>query len=224
MPARLQAPSRAGGGSAKPLPGMVPAGGGGAYARFVRLMRILLPAAALSLIGLVALWPHVVPRQDQFRIGFADLEVGDDDLSMIRPRYVGSDKQNRPFSIRALSVRNLVPGGEEMLLDGPEAEITLDDGTWVTVQADTGEYHVKDKELDLSGSVRLFHDKGYTFETTAARVALDHGIVSGNEAVVGHGPAGELEGTGFRVSEGGGRVFVSGPARLVINNTSQGSP
>ena len=192
-----------------------------AYARFVRLLRVLFPTLAAILIGLVVLWPQLAPRHDQFRIGFADLEVTDDGLSMIRPRYVGTDEQSRPFSISASSVRNLVPGGEEMLLDEPEAEITLEDGAWVTVTADTGTYDVDGNALTLTGRVRLYHDKGYSLETTKAYVDLGRSEITGNEQVAGHGPSGYLQGTGFRVGQGGLAIDVRGPARMIINPSVQ---
>lgn len=195
-----------------------------AYARFVRLLRVILPTLAAILIGLVVLWPQISPRHDRFRIGFADLEVSDDGLSMIRPRYVGTDEQSRPFSISASSVRNLVPDGETMLLDEPEAEITLQDGSWVTVTADTGVYDVDENALTLSGAVRLYHDEGYSLETTKAYVDLAQSVITGDEAVSGHGPSGFLEGTGFRVGDNGLTIDVRGPARMIINPSVQVQP
>lgn len=187
------------------------------YARTVRLLRVLLPALAAVLVGIVMLWPQLAGRQDQFRIGFADLEIANDGLSMVAPRYVGTDDQNRPYSIAASSVRHLVPDSRDLMLDMPEAEITLDDGNWVSVSAETGTYHVTDEILYLSGSVRLFHDQGYQLQTSSAIVDLARSEVSGSELVAGHGPAGYLEGTGFRVHDGGTFIHVLGPAQMIIN-------
>lgn len=186
--------------------------------RVVRLLRVLLPAFGVILVALVFLWPQIVTQEDHFRIGYADLRIANDELSMIQPRYVGTDLNDRPFSIRARSVRNVMPDGKEMILEAPDAEITLENGEWVMVTADSGRFHMPSQTLELVGSVRLYHDQGYTLETAKANVDLDRGLVSGRSSVSGHGPAGAIEGTGFLINNKDNSVFVRGPASMLLRH------
>lgn len=189
-------------------------------ARFVRTAKLTLSAAALALTAAVILWPRLAPQNGRFRIGFADLDMYRDELSMVNARYVGTDRQNRPYTISAESVRNLFPGGKEMLLDAPQADITLGDGTWVMLAAEHGEYSVKDKSLVLNGSVKLFHDDGYEIHTDQANVDLDAGVVSGSTPVYGQGPLGTLTAEGFRLTDSGKVVVFTGKSKLVIFPTA----
>ncbi|MEK9725506.1 MAG: hypothetical protein VW405_18790, partial [Rhodospirillaceae bacterium] len=77
------------------------------YSRFVSLMKLLLPLAALVVVALVIAWPHLNTADLKFRIGFAALQLSDEDPSLINPRYVGTDKDNQPFSVTADLARNL---------------------------------------------------------------------------------------------------------------------
>ncbi len=186
------------------------------YRRTVRVLRVLLPALALGMIGLVAAWPQIAPNPAEFQIGYADLRVTEADLQMTGARYVATDAENRPYSISARAVRNLVAGGGVMGLEAPEAEITLTDGAWVWATADAGEYRIEAELLDLTGKVQLIHDGGHVLSTSSAAIDLAGGVVSGTEPVIGHGPFGELAGSGFRVTDQGRRLMLTGESSMTI--------
>lgn len=184
--------------------------------RTVHVMKLVLPAAAILLIAAVVLWPYLVPDRSGFPIAFAELEDTVDSVSMIDARFVGTDDHNLPFTVSARRVDNLKPDATEMELHEPAADMTLDDGSWILVRSDTGEYAVAAESLDLVGDVQLFHDSGYEFRTSRARVDLEHHVIVGSEPVAGHGPLGELSAKGFRVLDEGGTIVFDGPARLLI--------
>jgi lipopolysaccharide export system protein LptC len=179
-------------------------------------MKVALPIAALVLTTLVLTWSYFSPERDKFRIGFAQSGEAVDEVSMLNARLAGTDRKNQPFTISADKVHNLVPGGEQMTLEAPAADILLADGSWVMARADLGEYRVKEMSLDLVGSVKLFHDSGYEFVTSRAKVDLKAAIVSGSEPVQGHGPLGELTAEGFQVADHGKSLVFHGKARLLL--------
>jgi len=187
------------------------------YGRLVRVLRVALPTLAVLMIGLVAAWPHLAPSPNGLRIGYADLGAGDADLSMVGARYVATDEKHRPYSITAQAVHDLLPGGRQMRLDRPEAEITLEDGAWVWASASTGEYRMDAETLDLAGDVRLLHDEGHAFTTRAARIDRAGGVISGSAPVSGQGPLGRFTGEGFRISDHGKRMDLTGRSTVVIN-------
>ena len=184
--------------------------------RAIRVLKVALTVLAAVLILLLVLWPQLPTGTDRLRIAFADLDVTGDDLSMINARYVGTDRNSRPFSITADAVRHPVPGQGMLKLESPQADIHLQDGSWVMVTADEGDYNVDDRLLNVTGAVRLFHDSGYEFLSSNANIDLGQNIVSGPNRITGHGPFGELEGEGFRFSKDGKTLVLTGNSRLKI--------
>jgi lipopolysaccharide export system protein LptC len=182
----------------------------------VRVMKVVLPAAALVMTTLVLTWSYFSPDRDKFRIGFAETGEAEDDVSMLNARLAGADSKNQPFNISADKVHNLMPGSEQMTLEAPAADILLADGSWVMARADLGEYRTKEMSLDLIGSVKLFHDSGYEFRTSRATVDLSGAVVSGTDPVQGQGPLGELTAQGFQVADHGKSIVFHGKARLLL--------
>lgn len=187
------------------------------YSRFVGAMKVVLPLIALLLIGLVVLWPHLKTEDLKFRIGFAALNLTDSgDPAMINPRYVGIDKDDQPYAVTADLARRVSEDGGRVELEMPKADITLEDGTWMVLTAQTGLYDRDQKTLDLEGNVNLYHDAGYEFLTSAAKIDLVKSIAYGDQPVQGHGPFGELTAQGFRMTDKGETINFTGSSRLVL--------
>lgn len=201
-----------------------------AYSRFVALMKVILPAVALSLVVLVGIWPYLQAEDTSFRIGFSALKARDVmGPRMVNPRYVGVDEESRPFTVTADLARDAAEGGAAdgtptvVELDVPKADITLEDGSWLVLTSDSGVFRRDQRNLSLSGSVTLFHDSGYEIIGQTAKVDLRSGEASSDQPVVGHGPFGELEAEGFRLHDKGKVINFDGKARLVLH-PGEGDP
>ncbi len=187
------------------------------YSRFVHMMKYLLPAVAMVLVALVAVWPHLKTKDNSFRIGISALKARETgDPSMVNARYVGSDQNDQLFSITADLVKNAMKDAATVELVMPKADITLEDGSWLVLTAETGVFSRAAKTLELSGAVNLFHDSGYEFRTERTTIDLDNGSAVGTEPVKGQGPFGDLSGEGFVVREKGKTIIFTGKARLFI--------
>lgn len=187
------------------------------YSRFVAAAKRLLPVVAGVLIALVALWPHITRKDGRFRIGISTLqESGAEAPTMINPRYVGTDSENRPFSVTADLARNLALNSTSVDLEMPKADITMEDGTWLVLTAREGHFEREAKVLNLAGSVNLFHDTGYEIRTTKVRVDLEEGKATGPEPVEGQGPFGDLKGEGFELFGRGTIIVLTGKSKVTI--------
>jgi len=200
-------------------PGKAPSPG---YSRFVGLMRLLLPAIALALAGVVVAWPELYRGREGFRLSFAEIRPQDDGLTMSNARYVGKDSNERPFMITAESAVQDVTDGKRVELRTLQADITLTDGTWVTLSADRGIYRQDTQRLELSGSVNIFSDRGFEFHTERARIDLAAGTAEGDDPVRGQGPFGLLEADGFRMTGMGRSILFPANVRLTIFLGAQG--
>ena len=209
-----------GGGAARSRAGHGRSGEG--YSRFVRTSKVALPFLALGLIALVIIWPRL-QTDDTFRIGFASVNLtGETEAGMDNARYVGTDENRQPFSVTADLARNA--SGQNSVseqnfvvdLELPKADITLEDGTWLVLTANTGRYTQRDKHLELNGGVNLFHDTGYEITTEQLSVDLNAGNAVGNESLEGHGPFGELKAQGLELIDKGRVIHFTGPAQLIM--------
>ncbi|MEQ8229220.1 MAG: LPS export ABC transporter periplasmic protein LptC [Rhodospirillales bacterium] len=189
------------------------------YSGFVQIAKVMLPVAAVGLIALVILWPHLRTEDLRFRIGFAAIQSNvDGDPNLLNPRYVGTDEDNQPFAVTADIAKKLDGEGMDVRigLELPKADITLKDGTWLVLTAENGIYARSDKTLDLAGSVNLFHDSGYEFRTEKATVDLSQGLASGDVPVKGQGPFGTLHAEGFRLLNKGRTIVFTGKSRMLL--------
>lgn len=187
------------------------------YSRFVGTMRWTLPLAALVLILLVILWPQFRPDDRKFRIGFADLSVQEAERDQVlNPRFTGFDKDDQPFTLVAKLAIRQTRQPDLIDLEAPQADITLKNGSWLAMTADKGVYDQAAQVLHLEGDVNLFHDDGYQFTTSSARIDLRRGTAMGDEAVTGHGPSGRIQSQGFAADNNRHQLVFTGKARLVM--------
>ena len=187
------------------------------YTRFVHAMRWLLPTVAGLLIVLISVWPYLRTEDLRFRISYAALTADEsEDPSMVNPRYLGIDKDNKAYSVTADLARRLAGEALQVELEMPKADITLEDGTWLVLTANTGVFQRTQQTLDLAGAVNLFHDSGYEFRTTKAQIDLEKGDAKGNQPVQGQGPFGDLKAEGFHLLDKGKIIVFTGKSKLVL--------
>jgi lipopolysaccharide export system protein LptC len=189
-----------------------------AYSHFVGAMKVVLPLLAAGLVALVLAWPHLKAKDLRFRIGFSALQAKvTEEPSMLNPRYQGVDKDKQPFTITADLAHNVVPSSAKVELEMPKADITLKDGSWLVLSAETGVYGRESQTLELFGRVNLYHDSGYEVRTEKAKIELDRGAAHGNALVHGEGPFGNIDAEGFRIIDKGRTIFFLGKSRLVLH-------
>jgi lipopolysaccharide export system protein LptC len=193
------------------------------YSRFVSVAKVVLPLIALVLVSVVAAWPHLKPKNERFRIGVSNLAATEgEDPNMVNARYVGTDEQDRPFTVTADYARRGGSKTPTVELEMPKADLTLEDGTWLVLTAKTGVYDQAAKTLKLAGAVNLFHDLGYEIRTDAADVDIGKGMASGRDPVAGQGPFGELRAQGFQLKDRGKVIVFTGRAYLLFYPGAQG--
>ncbi|MBI1776074.1 MAG: LPS export ABC transporter periplasmic protein LptC [Proteobacteria bacterium] len=185
--------------------------------RLVALLKLVLPVVALTLLGLIVLWPQLRDDPRQFRLGTARIDPGEAEvLRMVNPRYVGLDGENQPFALTADSATQVAGNVDVMQLVQPKADLTMRDGSWVALSAPAGTYDRVRQSLHLSGGVSVFQDAGYAFFSPTADIDLIIGAASGDDPVQGQGPFGDLTASGFRILDKGRRVLLTGKSHLVL--------
>ncbi|WP_375594215.1 LPS export ABC transporter periplasmic protein LptC [Algihabitans albus] len=198
--------------------------GRSAYSVFVSTMKVLLPAVAVGLVLLIAIWPQI-ETSSGFRLDavehLSDAPIPEE-ATMINPRYEGIDENRRPFMITADVARQLQPNDRETIdMQSPAADLFDDAGKWLAITADNGVYRRDQEVLLLDGNVNIFHDDGYELQTEQAVVDLATDLATSSTPTFGQGSFGTITSEGLRVEERGARVFFTGRAHMVLYPTEE---
>lgn len=187
------------------------------HSRRVALLKRVLPAIGLSLMLLVAVWPRLAPLLERIRFTLPAIDLREArELRMLNPRYLGTDRQDRPFVVTAAVGQQVPDNANLMSLEKPRADLKAHDGAAVTVTAATGIYQSQAQVLDLFGNVRLVHQDGTEFTTETARLNVANNSGQGDEPVEGHGPSGDVKAQGFRIYDKGDTLIFTGNADVVL--------
>lgn len=194
-----------------------------AHSRIVGLLKLLLPLAAAVLIGAVVFWPRLHgPARNGVDGETAPAAEGM--VRMVSPRFASRDREGQPYSIAAEGARESPDVEGAIALDRPSGEITLNDGAWIALLAQTGEYRDEENLLILRGDVRLYRDDGTEFMTEAASIDLGTSRAWGDRPVHTQGPDGQLDAEGFEILDGGQRVIFTGRSTLLLRGAARGTP
>lgn len=195
-----------------------PSQAGGRYTRFVTWMRIILPVVAGVVVLLVVIWPQLTEDAGRFALmapSAVTLKDGGDQ-QVVNARFTGMDRNQQPFTVIADSATQSQQMPDRVSLAFPKADVTMKNGAWVALSGANGLYYRNRQALDLNGDVTLFHDSGFEMRTAAAHIDFNTNIASGDSPVQGQGPLGTLDAKGFRVVEGGRRIWFAGPSQVVF--------
>jgi lipopolysaccharide export system protein LptC len=187
------------------------------YSRRVALLKRILPAIGLALLLLITIWPRLAPLWEHLRLGFPAIDLRDArELRMLNPRYLGTDRLNRPFTVTA-AVAHQVPDRQDLMsLEAPRADMKTHGGADVVVTAATGVYQSQAQLLDAFGEVTLVHQNGTRFVTDTARLDVAHNAAQGDDPIEGHGPSGDVKAQGFRLFDKGDTIIFTGRSDMLL--------
>ena len=220
-PAMLRAPRRGrgdiGAGTRWRADGLPRSGAENRYSRRVALLKRVLPAVGLVLLLLITIWPRLAPLWERMRLGFPAIDLRDArELRMLNPRYLGTDRLDRPFVVTAAVARQVPDRQDLMSLEAPRADMKTHGGADIVVTSATGIYQSQAQLLDSFGEVTLVHQNGTRFITDAARLDIAHNAAQGDDPVEGHGPSGDVKAQGFRIFDKGDTILFTGRSDMLL--------
>ena len=140
---------------------------------------------------------------------------------MTNAHYNGVDERGRLFTVTGRRASSDERDEERVDLTVPNADMTLENGSWINVKSKHGVYMRKAEQLDLSQDVVLYRDDGTTMTTASATVEMKAGAASGSEATHLEGPFGKIDATGFTTVDKGAAIQFWGPVRVELNGATQ---
>ncbi len=186
------------------------------YSLFIRRMRVVLPLAALCIIAILFSWnmlkqDAIIPQKPETKDG---QDVTKNEL--LDPRFDSVDQKNQPYSITAEKAVQAENDNQMILLEKPLADLTLNNGNWIAVEAQQGAYNQETQRLLLKGDVNLYHDTGYNLKMAELDVDVDQEKAWTETIVQGQGPMGLLDAKGMQADSKAGTLVFKGPAKLVL--------
>jgi lipopolysaccharide export system protein LptC len=185
-------------------------------------MRLILPLIALGIFAIVFVWSDVernkiIPVKELA----STPTIGKNEL--VNPRFESTDSDNQPFTITAKRAVQNKDDDNLVMLEKPLADMLMNSGEWVALEADRGSFRQDNKMLLLRGKVRLYHDKGYQLEMEELDIDLTKNTAFTKADVAGQGPEGTLASKGLEGDSNAGKIIFNGPAKLILTSTSGNS-
>lgn len=188
---------------------------GGRYDRFIKVMRVALPAASVVLLLAIVVWPLVSGQEMSFVLSKDRVEISPERLRMEAPRYRGTDSQGRPFEISAARAVQRTSATPVVELTDVAARMAMTNDT-VHVEAGQGSYDLEREQLKVDGPLVMTTERGYQLTTRDAIVDLPARVAYGSDGVEGNGPLGAFKAQRFRADIDRETVVFEGRTHMRI--------
>jgi lipopolysaccharide export system protein LptC len=180
------------------------------YSRFVRIMKVMLPIIAISLIALVIMYSALGREGETIKISATELRDITEDQALVSPRLIGTDGRGQPFTVTAKGAAPNSGKTSNMTIEDVKADITMQDKSWVQVGALEGVLDVEGKTLDLRKTINIFSDRGYECHTDSARYDFGSGVLKGSTPIKCQGPLGIITANSFEGLKDPGMLKFTG--------------
>ncbi len=186
------------------------------YTRFVGIMKIVLPVAAMFIVSTVIVYSTLPSGNDRLALNIEEIKEVGEDLQMTEPKLTFTDKKERDYLVVAnTAVQD--PGNQDVWdLKDIDADLTPKGGGWIKLTSTSGILNSQQEVLDLMGVVDVTSHDGYEFHAVTAKVDFGEGSVVSEDPVKGSGPGGAISADSFRIFDGGNKIRFSGDVQLRV--------
>lgn len=142
---------------------------------FIFILKFVLPLTALGLAALLFIYPALSGKAKKLVLVAQEVKniKPGEDPAMINPKFLGVDSKNQPYQINAKQAVQEKTG--ILVLEDVTADMTLEDGKWLSVVAHNGRYDAKNQWISLDDDVNIFmiDEKSNTYQVTAKDTYID---------------------------------------------------
>lgn len=200
------------------------------YSRFVGIMKIALPLAALAI--LLAVIVASINSQDAGNVSifFTSTTGVPGELHMIKPKFTGFDSKNQPYSLTAETaiqdkeddtlVHLETVAGELSAKIDDDSLIALDQPL-VTLSATGGLLDSEDQLLTLTGSVTVASKGDYLLRTQEAVFDFGNDVISGDRPVSVEGIVAKITADRFELFDSAQTIVFRGRVKTFIKGKEE---
>jgi lipopolysaccharide export system protein LptC len=184
--------------------------------KLILLSKWMLGLLVVGLLAAVIALPLLQDDESAIRIVFNDIpkRPGNELPVMLNPRYESADGDNQLYTIRAKQA--IQHDVDTVELQHINADIGLESGSWLAMQAKQGMLKLNNKKMYLRGKIHIFSDDGYELHSEESYLDLAEGSAYAAVPIWGQGPMGSIKADGYRLSANAQRAKFTGNVKLVI--------
>ena len=183
---------------------------------FVRSLRVMLPLVGVFLLAGLFVLPKIDAEKQILSFEDIEFEKTIGRIEMMLPHYRAYDENKRPYDVKAIKAVRNVDTPDHIELESPIAELEMDAGDLLQIEAAAGDYNQGQGTLDLSGDVMIEDADGYILNTNNMNVDLKNGTAISKTPVSGMGPKGEIESQGLIIQDKGNKVILEGKSKIIL--------
>ena len=188
------------------------------YTRFVSLIKLVFLATATALTLLVITWSFSGPTGEKITISLNDSKpVSDITEGLTNGRFIGTDNKNQTYIITASYAEPIDGNPRRIALETLQADLTLDNGTWITLKAPDGILNRNQNELSLGDSVYIYADNQFEVFTNLVKVDLSNSIIKSDSKINMQSSYGSLIAKSFNYNKNKQNIYFS-KVRLILNS------
>lgn len=179
------------------------------HSRSVRVLRVLLPTAAVAAITAFFMLTHLglpIP----FDLNSARLSITPNSIVMERPNLTGFDAEQREYSIEAARAIQSLANPDQVRLEAIKATIRPVDRGPTHITADAGHYDHGRRTLQLQGEIAVDSPEGYALRMSNVNVDFAAGTMQSAEPVTVIYADSKITGQRFVATESGRRILFDG--------------
>ena len=187
------------------------------YTRFVSLIKLVFLAAASALVFLIVAWSFSSPSDNKITISLSNpKQIKNINEGLTNGRFIGKDKNDQTYIITADYAEPINGNPREIALQTLQADLTLDDGTWITLKAPGGVLNRSQNELLLGDSVYIYADNRFEVFTNLVKIDLSNSIITSNSHINMQSAYGNLVANSFNFNNKKNNLYFS-DVKLIFN-------
>lgn len=187
------------------------------HSRHVRLLRGLLMAGVVTLVGGIAVVTIVDPFHGRIEgVSIDGASLAGTKVVMANPKLSGYHKDGRPFDISASSAVQDIKAPTIFELHDLKARLTMGDKSVTSVTSDLGTYNSTEEVMVLTTAVHIVSDSGLDMRTQDARVEFKTSAVATDNPVVVTMRGNSVEADRMHVLDGGRQVTFEGHVHSLV--------
>ena len=175
------------------------------HSRFVRVLRVALPVAAVVAIGTYVALTYFNPMAALARLPSVSGKLGvqGSKITMESPKIAGIGRNQRGYQLTAETAVQDITKPDQLDLKNLRAEIEMADADMLVVTAKSGTYHTKMDKITLREHVVFTTAQGLTAKLREAVIDMKKGTLQSDQAVDFRLPSGRVQANGVEIEDSG---------------------
>lgn len=189
------------------------------HTKIVRLYKLLLPAIATGIIGLILIIPGLRDITSEFTFDITKPKSGEmEKLHVENTVFYITDANNKISNFHTSNIDETAPGSKLVKLTKPKGKLATKNDTTIDINAKVGYYNQTANLLDLEGNIKAFFSEGMTMETEKITYDFNKYMGYGKTPVKGYGVYGDIKAQGLEFFTKDKLIIFKGKSNIKIND------